>query len=91
MRITDQQAAIQAADQQNEVGALRAVLAASKAHLGAINHKREAVHQLRTASRKGTDLVLVFKADAAVKQATANVDRAEAYLKDAISRAEAKR
>lgn len=88
MHLTDQQAATRVADQQNELGALRAVLAASKAHLAAISNKRLALRQLTAAARKGLP---TERHQLAVAQTNANVDRAEAYLMDAINRAEAKR
>ena len=88
MHLTDQQAATRVADQQNELGALRAVLAASKAHLAAICTKRLALRQLADAARKGTASLAHHNI---VAQATSRVDRAEAYLMDAINRAEAQR
>ena len=88
MHLTDQQAATRAADQQNELGALRAVFAASKAHLSAIANKRLALRSLTDAARKGLPTERHVQA---VAQTNANVDRSEAYLMDAINRAEAKR
>ncbi|ANA34310.1 hypothetical protein [Ralstonia mannitolilytica] len=86
MHLTDQQAATRAADQQNELGALRAVLAASKAHLSAIANKRHAVLMLRSVTNFGVASEDLIRD---VARATLNVDRAEAYLMDVINRAEA--
>ncbi|CAJ0901199.1 hypothetical protein R1479_04597 [Ralstonia mannitolilytica] len=90
MHLTDQEAATRVADQQNELGALRAVLAASKAHLSAIANKRHALRQLTAAAQNDRAGATEAHHDA-VMQATARVDRAEAYLFAAIDRAEAER